>query len=196
MPQLVAPLDRILFASGNRGKYREVVGLFARTPVEVVFGPDLARLDVEETGESYAVNAWLKARAWSMATGMAALADDSGLEVRALGWAPGVRSARFATTDADRIRWILEMMSGEPDRHARFVAAFALYMPSGLCVVTEGECRGDIAMSPSGGRGFGYDPVFRPWGFDMTFGELPEEVKRQISHRAEAGRRMIDVLFR
>ena len=190
-----APLDRVLFASGNRGKYEEASGLFAPFGVEVLFGPDLLSLDVEETGTTYQTNAWLKARAYSIVTGMAALADDSGLEVAALGGEPGVLSARLARSNDERIKVILSRLKGSSDRSARFVASMALYLPSGACVVTEGVCPGEITRYPAGGRGFGYDPIFRPLGYDSTFGELPDQVKRRISHRAIASYRLLGILF-
>ena len=190
----VPGLERILFASGNRGKYVEVVELFAPLRIDIVYGPDVVVLDVDETGSSYASNARLKAKAYADASGMPALADDSGMEVRALGWEPGIFSARVAPTDGERIEKILGRMRGVADRFALYVAAFALYFPSGCCFVTEGACSGTLREAPAGVRGFGYDPIFSPSGYDCTFGELPDEVKRKISHRAVAGYRLMDIL--
>lgn len=187
-------LERLLFASGNRGKYVEVIDLFAPLGVDILYGPDIVVLDVEETGSSYGSNAFLKAKAYAAASGMPALADDSGMEVRALNWEPGIFSARVAPTDGERIETILGRMRGVADRYARYVAAFALYFPSGNCIVTEGVCPGTLGEAPAGDRGFGYDPVFSPSGYDRTFGELPDEVKRKISHRAVAGYRLMDIL--
>lgn len=187
-------LERLLFASGNRGKYVEVIDLFAPLGVDILYGPDIVVLDVEETGSSYESNAFLKAKAYAVASGMPALADDSGMEVRALNWEPGIFSARVAPTDGERIETILGRMRGVADRYARYVAAFALYFPSGSCIVTEGVCPGTLGEAPAGDRGFGYDPVFSPSGYDRTFGELPDEVKRKISHRAVAGYRLMDIL--
>ena len=186
--------ERILFASGNRGKYVEVVDLFAPLGIEIVFGPETLLLDVEETGSTYAANAWLKAKAYCLAAGMPALADDSGVEVRALGWEPGIYSARLAPSDGERIARILERMQGVPDRYARYVAAFALYLPSGCCIITEGICTGELREAPEGDRGFGYDPLFAPSGYEGTFGEIPDAIKRKISHRAVAGYRLMDIL--
>lgn len=190
----VSGLERILFASANRGKYVEVVELFAPLRIDIVYGPDVVVLDVDETGSSYASNARLKAKAYFDASGMPSLADDSGMEVRALGWEPGIFSARVAPTDGERIARILGRMRGVEDRFARYVAAFALYFPSGCCFVTEGACSGTLRETPAGVRGFGYDPIFSPSGYDCTFGELPDEVKRKISHRAVAGYRLMDIL--
>ncbi|PKL02568.1 MAG: non-canonical purine NTP pyrophosphatase, RdgB/HAM1 family [Synergistetes bacterium HGW-Synergistetes-2] len=187
-------MERLLFASGNRGKYVEVVDLFAPLNIDILYGPDIVVLDVEETGSSYESNAFLKAKAYAVASGMPALADDSGMEVRALNWEPGIFSARVAPTDGERIETILGRMRGVADRYACYVAAFALYFPSGSCIVTEGVCPGTLREAPAGDRGFGYDPVFSPSGYDRTFGELPDEVKRKISHRAVAGYRLMDIL--
>lgn len=187
-------LERLLFASGNRGKYVEVVELFAPLGIDILYGPEVVALDVEETGSSYESNAWLKAKAYADASGIPALADDSGMEVRALGWEPGIFSARIAPSDAERLELILERMRGVADRFARYVAAFALYSPSGYCIVTEGICSGTLREAPAGVRGFGYDPIFSPSGYTLTFGELPDDVKRKISHRAVAGYRLMDIL--
>ena len=149
---------------------------------------------VEETGSNYEENALIKARAWANFTGIPALADDSGLEVRALGWGPGIFSARAAPgNDSDRIAWLLERISASRDRRARFVsyiaAAFPMSgqnRPGGMrnYFSVRGVCHGNIAGSPSGSAGFGYDPVFVPCGYDATFAELGPEVKSKISHRA------------
>ncbi len=187
-------LDRILFASGNRGKYVEVVDLFAPLGIEIIFGPEALRLDVEETGATYAANAWLKAKAYCLASGIAALADDSGVEVRALGWEPRIYSARVAPSDEERTDRLLGRMEGVTDRYARYVAAFALYLPSGCCIITEGVCPGELREVPVGSRGFGYDPIFAPSGYEGTFGEIPDAIKRKISHRAVAGYRLMDIL--
>ena len=128
---------------------------------------------------------------------MPALADDSGLEVQALSWAPGLYSSRVAPSDAERIRWLLERMEGKAGRAARFVACLALVWPeaSGTrAVLAEGFCWGEIAMAPSGLSGFGYDPVFIPKGHGRSFGELGDGVKSRISHRAVASRALRDLL--
>jgi XTP/dITP diphosphohydrolase len=191
----VRKLDSLLFASGNRGKYVEVVDLFRPLGITILFGPDKVDIEVEETGSSYESNAYLKARAFALASGIPSLSDDSGVEVRALNWEPGIFSARLASADEERISLLLERMEGKQDRFARYVAAFALYFPSEeFCILTEGICPGEIRTAPSGGLGFGYDPIFAPYGFEGTFGEIPETVKRKISHRAVAGYRLMDIL--
>ena len=185
--------ERLVLATGNRGKHQEFVELLPETLVgELLFAPRLAKLVVEETGETYAENALLKARAWAEASGLPCLADDSGLEVEALGGAPGTRFARVVTgPDAARNEWLLSQMNGRADRRARFVAALALCLPGQWTLVCEGECRGRIAESPSGKRGFGYDPLFLLDGFNASFGELPPKTKNAISHRAAAVRAML-----
>ncbi|MDD3390538.1 non-canonical purine NTP pyrophosphatase [Aminivibrio sp.] len=187
--------EGLLFASGNRNKYTEVVDLFAPLGIRILFGPDLLTLDVEETGNTYMSNARLKAREWALKAGIPALADDSGVEVRALGWKPGIFSARIAPDDPGRVHWMLDAMKNREDRYAKYVAAFALFFPREyLCLATEGECHGEIVQKPAGNRGFGYDPIFTPFGFGSTFGEIPDAVKRKISHRAVAGYRLMDIL--
>ncbi|MFA0888437.1 MAG: RdgB/HAM1 family non-canonical purine NTP pyrophosphatase [Synergistales bacterium] len=187
----------VVLASGNAHKFKELSALFAPIGVSLVFGPDRLELDVEETGKTYAENALLKATAWSKALRMPALADDSGLEVQTLGWAPGLFSSRVAPTDGDRIRWLLDRMRDKECRTARFVACLALVRPgnSGTQVIlAEGFCWGKIAAEATGLSGFGYDPVFIPRGRDKSFGELGEGVKSRISHRAVATCAMRDML--
>lgn len=190
--------DRLVLATGNRGKHREFVDLLPPSLAgELVFAPELACLAVEEAGASYAENALLKARAWAAVSGLPCLADDSGLEVEALGGAPGLRSARIVPgDDADRNEWLLSQLSGRTDRRARFVAALALCLPGRWTLICEGECPGRIAEAPSGTRGFGYDPLFLPEGFSVSFAQLPPETKNSVSHRADAVRGMMDILHR
>ena len=146
----------------------------------------------EEHADSYAGNAILKAQTYACATGMLALADDSGLEVEAFGGAPGVLSARYAgehATDADRRNLLLSELAkvSSDNRRARFVCAIALASAGGQVLnISEGICEGMITFSPRGTSGFGYDPLFVPDGYDQTFAELSNEVKNTISHRARA----------
>jgi XTP/dITP diphosphohydrolase len=187
--------DGLIFASGNRGKFSEVAALFSPLGIDIIFGPERASLEIEEDGSSYPANALLKARAWALETGLPALADDSGVEIRALGWKPGIHSARMGKTDEERVKWLLEALEGKKDRQARYVASFALYFPcTQICFITEGECPGIISLTPLGTEGFGYDPVFIPEGFNETFGQIPGEIKRKISHRTIAGLRMLNIL--
>ena len=161
----------------------------------LLFAPEVGGLVVEETGDSYAVNAVLKARAWASASGLPSLADDSGLEVAALGGAPGVHSARIVEgSDEDRNRWLLSRMEGRRDRRARFAAALALSIPGKWVLVCEGECLGRIAEAPMGAGGFGYDPLFLPDGFEDSFAGLSADTKNAVSHRAAAVRALMGVL--
>ena len=196
--------EALLFASGNRNKFVEMRELLAPTGMRILFGGDVRSMDVEETGSTYAGNALLKARAWAQATGLPAVADDSGVEVRALDGAPGIFSARVAATDALRNEWLLEQLArrsaetpGPGDRAARYVAALALCFPEeGEIIICEGICRGSILNAPRGAGGFGYDPLFLPDGQDKSFGELDRSVKQRISHRAIASFRLVNMLLR
>ena len=188
--------ETLLLATGNRGKYGEFRAMLPGALAgRLLFAPEVGDLVVEETGDTYALNAVLKARAWAQASGLPSLADDSGLEVAALGWAPGVRSARIVEgTDEVRNRWLLSRMEGVRDRRARFVAALALSVPGEWTLVCEGDCPGRIAERPSGAGGFGYDPLFLPDGCDGSFAVLSPETKNAVSHRAAALRTLLEVL--
>ncbi|HPJ94233.1 MAG TPA: non-canonical purine NTP pyrophosphatase, partial [Deltaproteobacteria bacterium] len=161
----------ILAATTNPGKIREITEILAGLEVAILTPKETnVVLDVEEDGSSFAENAAIKARAWCAASGLPALADDSGLCVDALGGRPGVRSARFAgqgASDEDNYLLLLESMSGEKDRRARFVCAVALAFPGGDIVFAEGSYEGRILEEPVGEGGFGYDPVF----FDPASGK-------------------------
>ena len=181
-------MQRIL-ASTNRGKYREMKAQLEPLGIELLFGGDFERpLEVDETGESYAENALLKARAWAEATGLPALADDSGLEAEALGGIPGIHSARIIEgSDRDRMYWLLGEMKDKEDRRGRFACAIAVVFPDKKEPLTVTKyCPGHITREPAGESGFGYDPIFVPDGFDRTFAELGDEIKNKISHRAMA----------
>ncbi len=187
----------VVLASGNAHKYAELKSLLAPVGITLVFGPERASLDVEESGKTYAENALIKAKAWSRELGMPALADDSGLETRALGWEPGVYSSRVAGSDPERIQWLLGRLKDRADRTARFVACLALVWPEARgtkVALAEGLCWGTIAMEASGLSGFGYDPVFVPKGHERTFADLGDSVKSRISHRSVASRALQDIL--
>lgn len=187
---------RLVVASQNPDKIREVEQVLETlaTPPEIVRG--LEWVEVEETEPTLAGNALLKARFVAGETGMAALADDTGLEVDALDGAPGVRTARFAGEDAtyaDNVAKLLSVMQGQEDRGARFRTAVALVEPGGAEVVVEGALDGTIAHEARGERGFGYDPVFSlPDG--RTLAEVPAAEKNLISHRARALHALVEVL--
>ncbi|MCI5864328.1 MAG: RdgB/HAM1 family non-canonical purine NTP pyrophosphatase [Cloacibacillus porcorum] len=180
---------QMILASTNRGKYREMKAQLEPLGIELLFGGDFERpLEVDETGESYAENALLKARAWAEATGLPALADDSGLEAEALGGIPGIHSARIIEgSDRDRMYWLLGEMKDKEDRRGRFACAIAVVFPDKKEPLTVTKyCPGHITHEPAGESGFGYDPIFVPDGFDRTFAELGDEIKNKISHRAMA----------
>ena len=150
--------------------------------------------EIEESGLTYEENAAIKASAWADFAGMPAMADDSGLEVRALGWEPGIHSARAARgDDSDRIEWLLSRMKDHEDRRARFVACIVIAFPNDGNSArgyfsSRGVCQGRLTHAPRGRFGFGYDPVFVPDGYDVTFAEMGACEKSKISHRALAMR--------
>jgi XTP/dITP diphosphohydrolase len=184
---------KLLVATNNLGKVREYEELLVELPFEVTFpAQEGIALEVEESGTTFEENARLKALAYARTSGLLTLADDSGLEVDALGGAPGVRSARYAgsgASDADRYQKLLDALVGVPEaqRTARFRCVVALAWPDGTVRTAEGRCEGQIGLAPRGEHGFGYDPVFIVDGFGgQTMAELPPEVKNRISHRARA----------
>jgi len=179
--------DRLVLASHNPGKAAEFRDLLAPFGIAVLSAADLGLAEPEETGTSFAENAVIKACAAAGAAGLPALADDSGLEVAALGGAPGIHSARWADGDfAAAMRRIERALEGKSDRRARFVAALVLAWPDGHCEVFEGVVEGTLVFPPRGSRGFGYDPIFVARGGTRTFGEMDPAEKHRISHRARA----------
>jgi XTP/dITP diphosphohydrolase len=191
---------KLLVATRNPGKVREYAGLLAGLPIEVTYLPEVGLdLEVAETGASFAENAILKAKTYARASGLPTLADDSGLEVDALGGEPGIHSARYAgscATDADRYRLLLRRLEGVPweRRSARFRCVIALATPEGEVWTAEGEVEGIIAFEPRGSGGFGYDPVFYLPEHGCTMAELPAGVKNQVSHRSRAARGIRHIL--
>lgn len=192
---------KLVIATKNSGKVLELKELLADLPFRLSNLSDFPNIvEAEETGETFVENAALKAQSYARQTGILALADDSGLEVAALGGAPGIYSARYAgenVSDEMRIEKLLKEISrtGNNNRAARFVCAIAIADGNGEIIFTaEDYCEGVIAFEPRGRNGFGYDPVFIPIGFDQTFGEMPETVKREISHRARALTKIIRYL--
>lgn len=185
---------KLLVATHNAGKVREYRELLAGLPLEVTYlDAESITLEVAETGQTFAENARLKAATYADISGLWTWADDSGLEVDALGGAPGVYSARYAgegATDADRYRKLLDALIGVPwaRRTARFRCAVALATPSGDIRTSDGACEGVIAFGPAGSNGFGYDPVFYLPDRGQTMAQLPAEVKNEISHRGQAAR--------
>jgi XTP/dITP diphosphohydrolase len=182
---------RLVVATQNAGKIRELRQLLAGLPVTLVSAEEAKLPDVEETGSTFEANALLKARSAAERTGCAALGEDSGIEVDALGGEPGIYSSRFAGPDAndeDRNRLLMERLSGTPEteRTCRYRSAVALVLPDGREWVCEGRCEGRIGVEPRGENGFGYDPIFYLPDRGRTMAELPPEEKNAISHRGRA----------
>lgn len=183
---------KLLLGTKNHGKIRELTALLKDLPgLELVTYKEFPFSEVGEVGRTFRENALLKARQISLETGLPSLAEDSGLEVEALGGAPGIRSARFAgekATDQENIAKLLRALEGVEGkgRRARFVCVAVLSLPGGEELIAEGELEGHIAYEPRGIHGFGYDPVFIPEGYEKTLGELGPAVKDKISHRKKA----------
>ncbi len=188
---------RLLIATTNLGKVREYKTLFAGLNLDLVGLKDIGiDVDVDETGDTYAANAELKARAYAAMSGLLTLADDSGLEVDALNGRPGVHSARYAPDSPARIQKLLAEMIAVPDdqRAAHFQCVIVLAAPDGSLTTTEGSCAGVIAHEARGTHGFGFDPVFYMPEHSATMAELPEDFKNQISHRAHAAQKARAIL--
>jgi XTP/dITP diphosphohydrolase len=175
----------LVVATGNPGKLREMQAYLADLAWELTLKPE--ELEVEETGDTFAANACLKASEVALATGNWAIADDSGLQVDALGGAPGVYSARYGKTDSERIARVLRELDNQTNRQAQFACAVAIARPDGaIALQSEGVCRGEILQSPRGNGGFGYDPIFYVPELQLTFAEMTPDLKRSISHRGKA----------
>ncbi len=195
-----APFPKLLIATHNAGKLREIQALLAPHGVEVVSADSLGLPVPDETEATFAGNALIKARAAAVASGLPSLSDDSGLEVFALGGDPGVRSADWAGEPRDFGRAMDEVLrrlaaSGSADRSARFVSTLALVRPDGSAQVFEGEVRGTIADARRGTRGFGYDPIFIADGDSQTFGEIEPAEKYAKSHRTRAFELFVTAVF-
>lgn len=178
-------MKRLIVATGNPGKLKEMQSYLADVPVTLELKP--AELDVDETGVTFAENACLKASEIARATGEWAIADDSGLAVDALEGAPGVFSARYGKTDAERIERLLGELGNELNRAAQFVCVVAIARPDGaIALQAEGVCPGEILHAPRGAAGFGYDPVFYVPEHRLSFAEMSPDLKRSVSHRGRA----------
>jgi XTP/dITP diphosphohydrolase len=178
-------MQELVVSTGNPGKLQEMQAYLADTGWSLTLKPP--ELDIEETGDTFAANASLKAQQTAITTGKWSIADDSGLEVTALNGAPGIYSARYANTDADRIARILAEMADQPNRQARFVCAVAIARPDGqIADQFEGVCEGEILLAPTGSGGFGYDPIFYVPTVGLSFAEMPAATKKQVSHRGRA----------
>ncbi len=181
---------KLLAATNNAGKLAEIRSILADHGFEVISPAEAGlKLEVEEDGATFEANALKKAQAWRDLSGLAALADDSGLCVDALGGAPGVRTARYAgenASDEANYSLLLERLAGTSERAARFVCVIALCLPDGRSFVARGECPGLITTAPRGAAGFGYDPVFLDEATGLTFAELDSVTKNARSHRGRA----------
>ncbi len=180
---------RLVIASHNAGKLREIAELVEPFGVDAVSAGSLGLPEPEETGTTFLANAELKARASAAGAGLPALADDSGLAVPALDGAPGIYSARWAGPERDfalAMTRVQEELGDSADRSAYFVCALALAWPDGHCETFEGRVDGSLVWPPRGARGFGYDPIFLPEGEQITFGEMEPARKHAMSHRARA----------
>ncbi|NQV21339.1 MAG: RdgB/HAM1 family non-canonical purine NTP pyrophosphatase, partial [Rhodospirillales bacterium] len=193
----------LVIASHNPGKVREIAALLKPYGANVKSAAELGLPEPEETGDTFTANAELKARAAATGAGTVALADDSGLVVPALNGAPGIRSARWAGPDRDfgmamtKVHEALQASGtrAASDPRAYFVCALTLSWPDGHVESVEGRVDGTLVWPPRGDRGFGYDAMFLPDGYDKTFGEMDPDEKHGISHRADAFRKLIDAYF-
>ena len=190
---------KLILASNNANKLKEFRSLVEDLDIELLSQREAGcDFEVEETGTTFEENAWLKASAVTAATGIAAVADDSGLCVDALGGEPGIYSARYglghAASDQERYRYLLQKMESVEDRSARFVCCICCTFPDGSVIRSRGECEGEILFAPKGQNGFGYDPVFHPLCLDKSMAELTPEEKNAISHRGKALRAFLEEL--
>ncbi len=194
-------MTRLLVATNNRGKLSEMLALLGGLPLEIVSPQDIGiDLDVDESGATYETNAALKATAFARTSGLVTLADDSGLEVDALGGLPGVRSARFSplpgATDADRRAYLLKFLKNHPRPwKAHFHCTVAIAPPKGKVYFAQGDCPGEIIPRERGTNGFGYDPIFLFPGLGLTMAELSMDEKNRRSHRARAIKAAIPLLL-
>ena len=189
---------KLVIASHNPGKVREIGELLAPFDVSVVSAGELNLPEPEETETSFIGNAILKAKAAASGANLPALADDSGLAVTALNGDPGIYSARWAGPDKDfgiAMQMVQDDLGDSADRTAKFVCALALAWPDGHVESFQGEVHGTISWPPRGDKGFGYDPIFVPDGHAMTFAEMEPQAKHAMSHRAIAFRQLVDACF-
>lgn len=194
-------MKELLLATNNKGKVGEMRSMLAAVDVEAIGLDDLpSYAEMAETGETFRENARIKAVGYAQQSGRVALADDSGLEVFALDGRPGIYSARYGgdhLSFSEKMQLILTELeeTANIDRSAQFVCSVAIATPSGeILFEADGFCTGQIARQPRGTGGFGYDPIFEPDGFELTFGELDPAIKHEISHRAAAFRQIIPFL--
>ena len=203
MTRKLAP-GRLVIASHNEGKVREIRALLAPYGMEPVSAKALDLPEPEETGTTFVANAMIKAQSAADLSGLPALADDSGLVVEALGGEPGVYTANWAETEDGTRDWMLAMRKVEDrlqalgpnvSRSAHFTCTLALVWPDGSDLFCEGRVEGTLVWPPRGDKGFGYDPVFVPLGHTQTFGEMDPDAKHAISHRADAFAKLVAAAF-
>lgn len=192
-------MRKILIATRNHRKFEEIRKIL-NLRAEFINLEDLGgkNLEVEETGKDYLTNAMMKAKFYAEKFSIPTIADDSGFEILSLGSLPGVMSARFLEgfDYTRKMKWILKIMRNLDDRRARFICCAVFYDPlENILVGSIGSIEGTVAREIRGNRGFGYDPIFIPQGYERTFGELPEDVKNTISHRARAFRKLQKLLY-
>ena len=190
---------KLILASNNKNKLREFRQLVEGLDIELLSQKEAGCcFEVDENGSTFEENAFLKASAVTKATGLAALADDSGLCVDALNGEPGIYSARYgagyASSDRERYEYLLKKLENITNRSARFVCCICCTFPDGRIITARGECEGEILLAPRGSNGFGYDPVFLPLCSDKAMAELTPEEKNAISHRGNALRKFIPLL--
>jgi XTP/dITP diphosphohydrolase len=178
-------MKKLVVATSNPGKLREMQEYLSDREWQLQLKPN--EIEIEETGESFLDNACLKASQVAKILGEWAIADDSGLQVTALNGAPGIYSARYEKTDADRIARLLRELGDTKNRQAQFVCAIAIASPDGnIAAMVEGVCLGEILYESRGTGGFGYDPIFYVPQRQQTFAEMPPEIKQKVSHRGRA----------
>ncbi|MEQ8505459.1 MAG: RdgB/HAM1 family non-canonical purine NTP pyrophosphatase [Rhodospirillales bacterium] len=190
--------DQLVIATHNPGKLREIQDLVAPFGVNATSAGELGLAEPVEDGDTFRANALIKARAAAQASNLPALADDSGLAVDALGGAPGIHSARWAGPDKNfttAMERVWELVLESENRKAHFVCALALVWPDGHEEVFEGRVDGTLIWPPTGDKGFGYDPMFQPDGYFITFAEMEPPAKHRISHRAHAFEQLVAACF-
>ena len=181
-------VGKVVLASHNEGKLKEFRELLKAFPIELLRASDFIKGEIPETGRTFRENALIKAKVVSQASGLPALADDSGFCLEALNNAPGLYSARFIKEhgSVEQAAFVLNEKLQGASRSAFFVCVLALVMPSGESFVFEGKCPGSFTYPPRGEKGFGFDIVFQPEGYDLTFAQMSEDLKNKISHRGKA----------
>jgi len=180
---------KLVIATGNIGKVEEIEEKLKEYPLIIKSLQDYPQIpEIKESGKTFSENSVLKATMVSNYTNLPALADDSGLEIDYLGGKPGLYSSRWGKNDRERIERVLKELEGVPElqRRARFVCVMSLVIPGNRVFTTQGVCSGKIAFSPQGKSGFGYDPIFIPDGYNLTFSQIGKKIKNKISHRAIA----------